>query len=379
MPELNQNRLISLGASSLIFFLNAKKLSEVALLEDYLDRIAETISKSLKFPDKTFAHGFEEELDERCITEITYEEDSSEDLTISAIDGGSNTIIKTPTFALVLNRVYCNKFDRMNKLDFVELSTFISSTRVIVEGDKVFFETETYPQQGACPLERTKINADDPDMRIGRMRGDLERAISMARRFCEWNFVSKALGSGAEFIVMDGSLQTAFTGESELANRVYEEAGSKGANVAGLSKSSMIYTMEGYPLVGFLNAMARRKGLSKWIAKIGRSEEWAPRAEVYFVKLHEGADRAFRLDIFEKAGEADVARLVNSLQVNSKYFAFPGYPYALIDAHTYARVGNDEAMHIRDLILDKLDLEDASRLEQAERALMGHDVLDELG
>jgi len=348
-------------------------------LEDYLDRISESVRKSLNFPDKTVAHGFDRELDERCVTEITYDEDSSEDLAISAIDGGSNTIIETPTFALVLNRVYCNKFDRMRKLDFVELSTFISSTRVVAEGDKVFFETEIYPQQGACPLDMPKINADDPDMKIGRMRGDLERAISMARRFCEWNFVSRALGSGAKLIVMDGSLQTAFARESELANRVYDEAGSKEAIVAGLSKSSMIYTNEGYPLVGFLNVMAKRRGLSKWMAKVGRSEEWAPRAEVYFVKLHEGADRAFRLDVFEKAGEADVARLVRSLQANSKYFAFPGYPYALIDAHTYAKVGNEEAMHIRDLILDKLDLEDASKLEQAERALMGHDVLDELG
>lgn len=348
-------------------------------MEDYLEHITESVRKSVKFPEKTIAHGFDGALDEGCIAEIGYDEDSSEDLIISAIDGGSNTIIKTPTFALVLNRVYCNKFDRMRKLDFFELSTFISSTRVVTEEDKVLFETETYPQQGACPLERTKINADDPDMRIGRMRGDLERVISMARRFCEWTFVSRALGSSAEFIVMDGSLQTAFAGESELANRVYEEAASKGAIVAGLSKSSMIYTSEGYPLVGFLNVLAKRRGLSKWIAKVGRSEEWAPRAEVYFVKLHEGADRAFRLDIFERAGEANVARLVKSLQANSKYFAFPGYPYALIDAHTYARVGGEEAMHIRDLILDKLDLEDASRLEQAERALMGHDVLDELG
>jgi len=348
-------------------------------LEDYLDRISQSIKRSLSFPERTVAHGFDGALDEGSVAEITYEEDPSEDLALSAIDGGSNTIIKTPTLALVLNRVYCNKFDRMKKLDFVELSTFVSSTRVVTDGDRVLFETEVYPQQGACPLEMPKVDTNDPEMRIGRMRGDLDRAISMARRFCEWSFVSRALGSGAGFIVMDGSLQTAFPGESELANRAYEEAGSRGAVVAGLSKSSMIYTNEGYPLVGFLNMMAGRGGLSRWMARVGRSEEWAPRAEVYFVRLHEGADRAFRLDVFERAGEAEVARLVRSLQANSRYFAYPGYPYALIDAHAYARVGKEEAMHIRDLILDKLDLEDASRLEQAERALMGHDVLDELG
>lgn len=348
-------------------------------MENYLDQITDSVRKSLKFPEKTIAHGFDIALDEGSMAEIEDEEDLSEDLIISTIDGGSNTIVKTPTFALVLNRVYCNKFDRMRKLDFFELSTFISSTRVVIEGDKVLFETETYPQQGTCPLERTKIDADDPDMKIGRMRGDLERAISMARRFCEWTFVSKALRSGAKFIVMDGSLQTAFAGESELANRVYEEAASKGAIVAGLSKSSMIYTNEGYPISGFLEVMAKRRGLSKWMVKIGRSKEWTHRATVYFIKLHEGADRGFRLDVFEDAGEEIVKRLVKSLRAGSKYFAFPGYPYALIDAHTYAKVGMEEAMQIRDQILDRLDLEDARRLEQVEKALLSHDILDQLG
>lgn len=89
-------------------------------MEDYLEHITESVRKSVKFPEKTIAHGFDGALDEGCIAEIGYDEDSSEDFIISAIDGGSNTIIKTPTFALVLNRVYCNKFDRMRKLDFFE-------------------------------------------------------------------------------------------------------------------------------------------------------------------------------------------------------------------------------------------------------------------
>jgi hypothetical protein len=354
-------------------------LSEGNYLGDYLDQITDSVRKSLKFPAETIAHGFDVVLNEGSIAEIGYDVDSVENFIIAAIDGGSNTIVRTPTFALVLNRVYCNKFDRMRKLDFYELSTFISSTRVVTEGGKVFFETETYPQQGVCPLKTTKIDADDPDMKIGRMKGDIERAISLARRFCEWTFVSNALRSGAKFIVMDGSLQTAFSGESELANRRYEEAASKGAIVAGLSKSSMIYTYEGYPISGFLDVMAKRRGLSKWMVKIGSSEEWAHRATVYFVKLHEGADRGFRLDVFEAAEEEIVKRLVKSLQADSRYFAFPGYPYALIDAHTYAKVGMEEAMQIRDQILDRLDLEEARRLEQVEKSLLSHDILDQLG
>jgi len=97
------------------------------------------------------------------------------------------------------------------------------------------------------------------------------------------------------------------------------------------------------------------------------------------VKLHEAADRPYRLDVFEGASKEDLVSLTASLQSNSRYFAFPGYPYALIDAHNYGRVQEEEAMHIRDQILDRLDLEDARKLEQVERALAGHDILDQLG
>jgi hypothetical protein len=354
----------------------------VHFLEDYLDRITNAVKENLKFPERTAAHGFNVSLNSESIREINYDEsmdpEGVEVGAISAIDGGSTPILKTPSQELVLNRVYCNKFDRMGKLEFAERWMFISRTKVVAEGSKVFFETDVFSEENACPFGTLRVDSEDDNFKIGRTRGDLERAKSMARRFCEWNFVSEALKSGADFIVMDGSLQTAFTSESELANTVYGEASARGVVVAGLSKSSTIYTEEGYPLAGFLDQLARRRGLTKWMVDVGRSEEWAHRAKVFFVRLHEGADRAFRLDVHDEAQESSVVRLINSLQSNSKYFAFPGYPYALIDAHTYAKVSQEEAMHIRDLILDRLSLEDATRLEQVERALTGHDVLDEL-
>jgi len=347
-----------------------------------LDRITDTVKENLKFPERTLAHGFNVSLDSESLKEISGDKHMDTKGigmgTISAIDGGSTPILKTPSQELVLNRVYCNKFDRMDKLEFTERWTFISRTKVAVEGSKVFFDTDIFSEESTCPFGTLRVDSEDDGFKIGRTRGDLERAKSMARRFCEWNFVLEALKSGANFIIMDGSLQTAFTSESELANRVYGEASSRGVVVAGLSKSSTIYTEEGYPLAGFLDELARRRGLTRWMVEVGRSEEWAHRAKVFFVRLHEGADRSFRLDIHDEAQESDVVRLINSLQSNSKYFAFPGYPYALIDAHTYAKVSQEEAMHIRDLILDRLSLEDATRLEQVERALTGHDVLDDL-
>jgi hypothetical protein len=349
-------------------------------MESYLDPIVDSIKKSLVYPERATAFGFEGQLLPEDLREISCEEASeSAQGTISAIDGGSCAILKTPTEAYVLNCVYCNKFSKMDKQDFTERLTFISRTRTVAEGEAIFFETEIFPKEGDSRiLEKLKVDSMDDAFRIGKTRGNLDLALSMARRFCEWRFVMEALKSGADFIVMDGSLQTGFPKESDLANQVFNEASSRGVVVAGLSKSTTIYTREGYPLAGFLETKARRKGLLKWIVSIGMSEEWAPRSKIHFVKLHEGADRAYRLDVFEEASEGDMERLINSLQVNSKYFAFPGYPYALIDAHTFAKVSMEEAMHIRDLILDRLDLEESTSLECAERAISGHDVLDEL-
>jgi hypothetical protein len=348
-------------------------------LEDYIELITDSLKRHLIFPEETVAHGFNLVLNKDGISELLFDE-ASEDLgTISAIDGGSNTIIKTPTSALILNRIYCNKFTRMKKLKEYEMCIFISNTEVVEDRGKICFQTTTIPIKGPCPISTIKIDSNDSELKIGKLRGDLDRALSMARRFSEWDFVEKAVNTGAEFILMDGALQTAFTEESEKANRLYEIARSAGVVVAGLSKSNTIYATEGFPIAGFLDGLAGQRKLTKWCIKLGRSEEWAHRANVYYAKLHEGADRAFRLDVFEGVNDGDFKRLLEALQSNSKYFAFPGLPYALIDAHIYAVVKEEEVKHIKDLILDRLTLEDTKTLELMERALMSHDVLDTIG
>lgn len=351
-------------------------------MEASIDSIAGTIRRSLNFPERTKGHGFSEEIHEGSFEEIVCKDEDREEgrgVPLSAIDGGSCTVLRTPTMAIVLNRVYCNKFIGMEKGNFVERFSFLSKTEIATKGGKVFFDTQIVPQEGEFTLGALQIDSEDPEFKVGKARGDLGRAISMARRFCEWSFVRRALRSSARFIVMDGSLQTGFPGESELANVIYGEVESAGVKLSGLSKNTTIFTEEGFPVAGFANELARKRGFGKWLLSLGRNDEWAHRAEVYLAKLHEGADRPYRLDVFEGITREDLEGLVCTLQSNSRYFAFPGYPYALIDAHTYGRVQEEEAMHIRDQILDRLDLEDARKLEQVERALAGHDILDELG
>lgn len=345
-------------------------------MEERLQYTVRLLREFLEFPEKTRAHGFDEELDLGSIMEI----DGADQIRISAIDGGTAEIIKVPTLAVVLNRVYCNSFVGMKKLDFFDKCTFVSITRAVKEGEKIFYETEvTQVLEGEWKFQFPRVDSTAEEMKVGRSRGDINRAVSMARRFCEWAYVENALRSGSEFILMDGTLQTAFPGESELAKVVHDAAAKQGSLIAGLSKTTTLFTLEGHPISGFLENLARKKGFPRWVARIGRSEEWTNRAVVYFVRLNEGADRGFRLDVFEEVDADRLKRLLRGLVANSKYFAFPGYPYALIDAHTYAKVGMEEAIHIKDLILDRLDIEDIKKLETVERSLSGHRILDELG
>lgn len=343
-----------------------------------LDEIFEALKGHLELPSSGKVSGFEYELDEGDLRELPLP-GAEEIPVISAVDGGSNTVLETPTMAVVLNRVYCNQFLGMRKMDSCERVEFISKTEIVKDGGRSLFRTEIYPLEGACPVSPIDIDVKDQSLMIGTTYGDLSRAISMARRFCEWRMAERALEAGAECVVLDGALQTAFKGESDVANRLYRRAKDAGALVAGLSKSTTIYMENGFPIAGTIDLMAKRKGYGRWVIRLGRSEEWAHRASVYYVKLHEMADRGYRLDVYDGATEEQLESLLRGLLACSAYFGYPGYPYPLIDAHTYANVGMQEALSLRGQILDRFSVEEAEKLEQMERATSAHDVLDSLG
>jgi len=347
-------------------------------LDELLDRIIDSFRGYIRFPTETVAHGFDERLCEDKISEVDIM--CPDDMAaISAIDGGSNTVMRMPTAAVVLNRVYCNKYVGMSRQDFSDYCEFVSSTKLVNEGGRMLFKTEIIPRKGDCPMDPITVDAEDMTFKAGNQGGDLNRALAMARHFAELGFIRRAFASKAEFVIMDGALYAAYPKEMEEVSRIYDEAKAAGTTVAGISKSSTIFTMEGLPIAGYLDRLADRRGFGKWIAKIGRSREWAYRATVYYAKLHEGAEAAFRLDLFEDAGEEGLRRLLDALQANSKYAYFPGYPLALIDAHQNAKVSEYEGKSIEDQILDRLDQSDAKTFDIMEKAASPHGILDKMG
>lgn len=348
-------------------------------MSDILGEICDELRGHLELPSGGILSGFNTTLDEGRLAEL--HPDASEEIPIiSAVDGGSNTIIKTPTVALVLNRVYYNQFLGLKKMDHFELATFLSKTEIAKKEGRGVFVTKIYPIEGSgCPVDPIEIDLKDQSLMVGNCYGEMSRALSMARRFCEWIFARRAVEAGAECVVMDGALQTAFKGETLRANELYDLAAETGTAIAGLSKSSTIYLEGGFPIAGTVDGMARRKGYKMWIIELGRSEEWAHRATVFYTKLHEDADRAYRLDVYERATREQLERLLRGLIESSAYFGYPGYPYPLIDAHAYAKVSRSEADNLKAQLIDRLSADEAEKLELMERAMTGHDILDSLG
>ncbi len=343
-------------------------------MEEFIDRIIRHIEGSLKLPEVTVAHHFSAKLGAEDIHEIA-DQGEGEEASISAVDGGMSAIIKTPSTAHVLNRVYCNKFIRMDKLNFTETATFASNIKLDVSG-RPSYHVRAEGWQGRCPLEDLecmRVDAGEDDLTLER--NEIDTVIGMVLRFCEWGLAKRALGFGVDFLLMDGSLWGMSPYERSISKEVFEEARRAGTVVAGISKGSTLVTREGFPLGSFFERLARKRGYGRWVAKVGVSERWTPRCTVYFVKLHESGDRPFRLDVMEGC-EGDLERLLAALVGGSKYFAFPGYPYALIDAHKYARVRRGEAEQIKYLVLNRLGPEEAERLTLHERALTPHDTLD---
>jgi len=347
-------------------------------LDELIDQIVDSFRQYFKFPAETVAHGFDEKLCEGNISkaDIRCPDDIA---AISAIDGGSNMVIRMPTAAVVFNRVYCNKYVGMSRQDFSDYCEFVSITKLVNEGGRMLFKTEIVPRKGICPTSPITVDAEDLAIKAGSQGGDLNRALAMARHFAELRFIRRAFASKAEFVIMDGALYAAYPKEMEEVSAIYDEAKAAGTTVAGLSKSTTIFTEEGLPVAGYLDRLADRRGLRKWVARIGRSREWAYRATVYYAKLHEGAEAAFRLDLFEDAGEEGLRRLLDALQANSKYAYFPGYPLALIDAHQNAKVSEYEVKSIKDQILDRLDQADARTFDIMEKAASPHGILDKMG
>jgi hypothetical protein len=273
------------------------------------------------------------------------------------VDGGNQEMLGAPNFSAQINRVYFNIFkgrDRILPKSLPRRIEFYSATMSNFRNDGIFYDTRVFPLkvefEGLVPDQLLSFNSLDRTVTLGNQRADIKHVASVARRFAEWEFARHVIENELEegdMIVHDGSLQTSLTNEHLYMERAFEKAVDKGVIFAGISKTSTLFTTTGLSLLGAVQKLAEDYNVKgPWCLPIARVANVLHNAFIYVVKLHESAKYVFRYEIYgeqaRRMSEEDFCTVASALASNSKDISFPGYPYGLIDADSFARVSGDE-------------------------------------
>jgi hypothetical protein len=313
------------------------------------------------------------------------------------VDGGNMPIINSADFTISFNRVAGALFESSQHIpmsSLPEMIEFYTATVLSPRSDGTLdFITKFFPResnhQKYLPNKDIVININDPSITKGRrFLINIESFGGIARRFAEWSYgykmIAHELDSGDIFI-RDGSLQTGYTGEIDLATRLYQAALAKNVYVTGLSKTCRLLTQNGDSLITVIDIIANNKYPNeKWYYHpIYRFTKADNQADLYFVKLHEHSSYPFRFDIYIKQSERidknEREIILSNLAANSQDLSFPGYPYGLIKADLLSRIATRELDSQKIIVLSEFQnkyYEDY--IVPRIRSLDAHDLLNKI-
>lgn len=320
--------------------------------------------------------------------------DAESKIRTAFVDGGNQEIVGAPNFSVQINRVYFNIFkghERILPKSLPRRVEFYSVTRARCDEDGIFYDTSVFPVkpefEDLLPNQLLSFNSMDRTVTLGNQRADISHVAAVARRFAEWEFAGHVLENEldkGDVIVHDGSLQTSLTNEYKYLARAVEATMKKGVVFAGLSKTSTLFTTTGLSLLGAVRKLADDSGVEgSWCLPIAKVDKVLHNAFIYVVKLHENAEYVFRYEIYgeqaKNMSEEDLALVTSALASNSKDVGFPGYPYGLIDADSFARVSGDEIDAYRVMLMSEISK--GGNWEKISRHICSreaHSVLDAL-
>ena len=284
--------------------------------------------------------------------------DAEPSIRIAFVDGGNQEILGAPNFSAQINRVYFNIFKGRNRIASNSMPSrveFYSATMSDYRQEEIFYDTKVFPLkvefEGLIPEDgHLSFSSLDKTFTLGNQRADISHVASVARRFAEWEFAKHVIENELEkgdLIVHDGSLQTSLTNEQTYMARTLKAAMEKGVIFAGISKTSTLFTTTGLSLLGAVQKLAEDYGVKgPWFLPIAKVANLQHSAFIYVVKLHENANYVFRYEIYGEQAKGmsneDICGITSALASNSKDMSFPGYPYGLVDADSFARVSGDE-------------------------------------
>lgn len=289
------------------------------------------------------------------------------DRILAFVDGGNQEILGAPNFSVQLNRIYSSAWNGRQRAPWnLRRVEFFSSTYSCFRDGGIHYETSVIPSEDLSerflPYSKDlSFNSMDRSLMNGRQLAGIERVGSIARRFSEWCLASQALEelSEGDIVVMDGTLQGNVTNEVNYSREVSKKAKERGVILAGLSKTSSVFTTTGLSLNGAVNTLAGRERIEgSWYLPVAVSQSLDHDVYITIAKLNPIADRVFRLEIqreqYDDLRKEGLQEVFSLLCENSTDPTFPGYPYGLIDADRFARVSDDEVQYYLGLVMAQI-------------------------
>lgn len=316
------------------------------------------------------------------------------DRKLAFLDGGNQELIGAPDFSVQLNRIYFNIFmgtRRIYPKILPQKIEFFSMTYAKPKESQLFYDTSLFPVRDTFAElipNSSDLSFNSMDRRIitGGSRANISRVASIARRFAEWEFakhvVDNELGE-EDILVMDGTLRTAFTNESDYARSAYAAAKDKGVIYSGLSKTCRLFTTSGIPLLSAIGKLALDHRIPPvwYYYPIAESLSTEHEAAIFVVRLNNQSNRIFRYEIHAEQVKSlkleEFNEIFSQLSLNSNDLTFPGYPYGLIDADDNARVRHEELEMFRVMLFSEISkIGSSSKFLRHMQSSDAHEVLN---
>lgn len=217
---------------------------------------------------------------------------------------------------------------------------------------------------------------------------DPDRAAAVLRDTLEYMAILETLDSlnAGDLLLIDGALRVSHASHDPVLSEIIETCKNKGIGLAAVTKRTTItWGEEGHLLVPAVYGLARSYEVAEpWYIRIPEhmilSNKWESKkwqhGDIYVARLHQRADRTFKIELPEGTNEEDTARIFSSLAAYADDGRVTGYPYPLFDAHRTTKIQEDAILKIKHDIMHDMDSKNMNYRDFEEIFGDYHDTFD---
>ncbi|MFH1642738.1 MAG: DNA double-strand break repair nuclease NurA [Nanoarchaeota archaeon] len=292
---------------------------------------------------------------------------------IAFIDGGNSEILNAANFSLQIIRIYHTIYQKNARINSKKYEFYLLINASNKEGN-ILYNTKVFPINYDFP--DMVFNSFDDTIKQGNNRIKAGKIGEIIRKLAEIKVAETLVCelSDGDVIVRDGDLKACATYEQQYYESLYKKAAAKKVIIAGLSKTSELFTDKGNSLLVTLNEMSPE---SSWyyypLVEINSDKH---QSEIYIIKLNKHSNYLFKFEIY-KNSKYDIMQVMSLLQKNSVDPVFLGYPYGLVEADKFARISNNEAETLKIQFIAKAGKK-WNVLKQYLNTTNAHTILDKI-